>query len=323
MEKSWVYVTVFVTAVLSATLSLHQSQAQSQNLEQRIRSQYRLTRVGTNGVVVGQAGSVLVLQQDGLKAIPASYGPYWYSSFKNGRIKGSAIQHGGSVAISELRPLQVGEKVYLVNLEVNQAEIVFYVQSCGACDAATVDSNNAPYRARLSFQFDKGFQSTSDFKQVQTTIGQVFGIESVQSSKLPIPQGATSSVAIPSTTPVLKFPAIFVSTQAPMDQLQLNANYSFSLQEGGQAYHGAFVLNGNNLELTISESNTKTTATLQGNNLTDSSGQLWTLREQSQEHPPAEQFCKTRTSSKWQRLALTMGLSLPKSTAQNASLTPQ
>lgn len=192
MNKSWSLVAVIAALAFGGTLSPLQGQAPSQNLEQQIRSQYRLTHVGGNGVVVGEAGSVLIIQQDGLGAIPASYGPYWYSSFKGGRIRGSAIQHGGTVAISQKRPLQVGEKVYLLNLEINPAEIVFYVQSCGACDVSADNSNNIPFRARLAVQFDKGYQTTSDWKQIQNTLGQVFGLENAPGTSGPVPQGPMS-----------------------------------------------------------------------------------------------------------------------------------
>jgi hypothetical protein len=78
----------------------------------------------------------------------------------------------------------------------------------------------------------------------------------------------------------LRLPSTYVSAQTPADQLQLNADNSFSLQEGGQTYRGTFAANGNTLELSISETNTKNTVTIQGSNLTDSSGQTWVLREQ-------------------------------------------
>jgi hypothetical protein len=68
--------------IVGASLSSLQGQAPSPNVEQQLRSQYRLTRVGTNGTVVGEAGSVLVMQQDGLKAIPAQYGAYWHNTPK-------------------------------------------------------------------------------------------------------------------------------------------------------------------------------------------------------------------------------------------------
>jgi hypothetical protein len=92
------------------------------------------------------------------------------------------------------------------------------------------------------------------------------------------PAPAAASEATP--PPSLSLPATYVSAKTPTDQLQLNANNSFSLQEGGQAYHGTFSVDGSFLRLNISESG-PTTATLQGNNLTDSSGQTWVLRAPS------------------------------------------
>jgi hypothetical protein len=86
----------------------------------------------------------------------------------------------------------------------------------------------------------------------------------------------------------LNLPSAYASSQSPSDQLQLNADHSFTLQEGGQSYHGTFTVNANNVELTISESNTKSTATIQGNTLTDSSGQTWVFHVPSpQPVPPA------------------------------------
>jgi hypothetical protein len=60
----------------------------------------------------------------------------------------------------------------------------------------------------------------------------------------------------------------------------LNADNTLSLQETGQVYHGKFVVNGNLLEITL-DPDTKTTATVEGNKLTDTSGETWVLREQS------------------------------------------
>jgi hypothetical protein len=74
-------------------------------------------------------------------------------------------------------------------------------------------------------------------------------------------------------------PSTYVNAQTPTDQIQLNADNSFTLQEAGQSYQGTFVASGNTVELNIS-GGTKTTATIQGNDLTDSGGQKWVLREQ-------------------------------------------
>jgi hypothetical protein len=85
----------------------------------------------------------------------------------------------------------------------------------------------------------------------------------------------------------LKLPSTYVSAQSSMDKLQLNADSSFSLQEGGQPYHGTFVLSNNTIELNIRENSSKTTLSRQGDNLTDSSGQTWSYREQSAGTAPA------------------------------------
>lgn len=72
----------------------------------------------------------------------------------------------------------------------------------------------------------------------------------------------------------------YVNATTPADRLQLNADMSFSLQESGQTYHGTFSISGKTLELKIGETNSSTLATIQGAELTDSSGQKWVLREQ-------------------------------------------
>jgi hypothetical protein len=114
-------------------------------------------------------------------------------------------------------------------------------------------------------------------KDMLTTLGAI-GINASaprRESQQPPPAPAPAPVpAVP-----LKLPATYVSAQSPADQIQLNDDNTFSLQEAGQNYRGTFAANGNALEINLSDG-TKSTATIQGNNLTDSSGQTWVLREQ-------------------------------------------
>jgi hypothetical protein len=260
------------------------------------------------------------------------------------------------------RALQVGEKAYLTSIQVKSSDIVFSLQTCPA------DANEAPFRASLTFQFQKGYLDTMDFKQIQETISNVFAIDAdisaqgqtnsqpaamsleqvtgvyviphatanrlqlnsdgtfslveagrnhsgtftVEGDKLMmrtgnralpaailrgdtildpdgptwVKQGGAPAAVAPAGAP-LKLPSTYVGAQTPADQLHLNADNSFSLQEAGQSYRGTFVASGNTLELNISETNTKTTVTIQGSNLTDSSGQTWVLREQPPPVPGA------------------------------------
>jgi len=179
MNRSRSVIGILTAVILAAGLPRLHGQTPNPSIEQQLRSEYQTTRVGTNGTVVGQPGSVIEMQDDGLIAIPASFGAYWYNTLKKGgRIKANAIQHVGqgfSDAFNSKRPLQVGEKLYLTRLDVTPTEIVFEVQSCGACDLS-VDPNDPPYRGRLAFQFDKGYLVTADSKQVLETVGRVFGL---------------------------------------------------------------------------------------------------------------------------------------------------
>lgn len=77
----------------------------------------------------------------------------------------------------------------------------------------------------------------------------------------------------------LKLPSTYVSAQAPADRIQLNTDNSFSLQEAGQTYRGTFAVNGGTLELNVADTNTQTTATIQGDSLTDANGQTWVWRD--------------------------------------------
>jgi hypothetical protein len=168
------------------------------DLDQQLRAKYQVTNVRATGKVTGQVGTVLVVRAGGLIAIPASYGPYWYCALKKGgQIKSSAIQHGGSVGFEEKKAFQVGEKVYLTNIEIKPSEIGFLVQSCGACDPSTVDPNDLPYRARLAFQFDKSVLSTGDFKQIQEAIDEVFGIDTGLTTQSSGPAPPQSKIVAP------------------------------------------------------------------------------------------------------------------------------
>src|SRR4051794_1404007 len=88
-------VSVATLAILSATVLLSaQAPMPAPGVTLALRSQYRLTRVGINGMVIGQAGSVVLIQEDGLVAIPAAFGKYWYNTWKKeGRIKPNTLQH--------------------------------------------------------------------------------------------------------------------------------------------------------------------------------------------------------------------------------------
>ena len=286
MNRVGSVVEVVGMVILGASLPGLQGQAPSQSVEQQLRKQYVLTRVGTNGVVV-QAGTVLTVQEDGIKASPASYLVFWPNNYKKGggRVKQPMMTAKAGISKVDrgaIRFFQVGEKVYLSQMEIKDADVVFGIQSCGSCSPSGADPNDVPYRAEVSFQLGKGYLNTGTVKDIQETIGQVFAIDASTAThgpdQIPPPSERPTPVA-PPVAP-LKLPSTYAKVQTPADQLQLNANNTFSLQEAGQAYSGTFAATGSTLKLNIS-GGPETTATIQGSNLTDSSGQTWVLREQT------------------------------------------
>jgi hypothetical protein len=375
-------VSILLFTLASGTQPLLLGQTPGTSIESQLRTQYRPSSVGGNGVVV-RAGTVLLIQQDGVKANPASCQGYWPNSYKKGsRVKQPAILIGGGCfqnVLDQVRFLQVGEKAYLTAIEIKASDIVFDVQTIPA------DANDVPYRAAVTFKFQKGSLDSTNVQEIRETIGGVFGIDANSTtegaSALPSdrreepkpgqgsqqtslfglyvsvnPQevgeqlqlnpdgsfsvqsvhgansgrftvngdtlsltfyaprhvstynirgdtifygdrpafarsGATSEPPEPSVAP-LKLPSTCVSALAQADRLQMNGDHTFSLQEAGQSYGGSFAQNGRTLELTIADTNTKTTATIQGNRLTDSSGQTWVCGQQSEGAAPAGTLLK-------------------------------
>lgn len=245
-----------------------------QDIEQQLQDQYKVSQVATDGRVA-KVGTILTVQLEGIKAIPSSYEKYFANTMKDGRIKPNAIQHIGGGGggfhpryLDDARLFQVGEKLYLTSVFVNKdSEIIFTLQSCGACGAGAADPGNAPFRASLSFQFPKGYLASAHLSEVQSTISQVFGMD----------VGAEKAAMPPSQTP-LKLPATYTSSLTRTDRLQLNADHTLSLEQGGQRFEGSFTVNGSTLAISINP-DIKTTATIDGNALRDGAGQVWVLQQ--------------------------------------------
>jgi hypothetical protein len=174
-----------------------------------------------------------------------------------------------------------GTQVSLGDMKVFQKsnQVAFAVTQCinADCSAGVV-------KAQVNFEFAKGFMAGAAIEQIQEPIGHVFSVvrgpNAPAAASAPVGQLPAPPVLPPQTPQALNLPSVYVSAQTPSDQLQLNADNSFLLQEAGQTYSGAFAVNGNTVAITI-DANTKTQMTIQGNTLTDPSGQIWALREPS------------------------------------------
>jgi hypothetical protein len=201
------------------------------NLTQQIESAYATTVLDANGLKVTQPGCVLVIQKENIQACTSSKTPYrnvyedgqvaaeTKSKILNkiGRFPGIGGIGGGSgdtpSCTGKPRALMVGEKVYLVRLDVNdqkESGIVFGLQTCGSCDPNAVDPAHIPYRADIRVSFRKGYLAATDLQHIEQTVGEVLAFPENASSG----GNAQQSTPAPSTAPPAA-PASFAPIAPP------------------------------------------------------------------------------------------------------------
>jgi len=256
------------------------------SLQQKLESQFALTKVTAGGGDIAAAGAVLVLKQRGVWMYSTASPLPPLNTYKNGKISKSMMRDmaitmllKGNTGFLDLpkRMFAAGEKCWVIALGIEKDGIVFRLYSD--------PYDGVRYYSELKFPFDKRSVPAPD--QALATIAEVLSVQPADGSSAPEPV-ARGSVRGQGIAP-LSLPATYVSAQTPADQIQLRTDHTFSLQEGGQTFRGTFEANGSTLVLHIVENNTDTTVTVQGNKLTDGSGQVWVLQnaEQSGNHFPA------------------------------------
>jgi hypothetical protein len=174
--------TVFVALVIAAffapsLLADWQDQAPKGELINQLQALYPITVMEANGFKVVKAGTVFVVQKNGIQANLMKSGPF-LNTYEDGQVvagghgvRGKLSPGGIKGAFSPPRTLAAGEKVYLLNMLVRDDGIVMIVQTCGICDPAAVDPAHKPYSASIQFNFIKGFWAATDLKHVQVAIG--------------------------------------------------------------------------------------------------------------------------------------------------------
>jgi len=165
------------------------------------------------------------------------------------------------------RRFTASTQLWVTKIDVDKNGIVFHLYA--------TPENDSPYYGDLKFPFEKGSVPAPD--EALRMISEVLTVEQVGDAANRTQPAQTPSEKrwdTPSPVVPLRLPATYANAQTPADKLQLNADNTFFLQEGGQNYSGTFSGKGSAIELNIRDGPT-TTLTVQGNKLTDSSGQTW------------------------------------------------
>jgi hypothetical protein len=195
---------VLTGALLACLLAAPQNQdskAAKASLLQQLQSQFVLTKF--SGFELKQAGTVLLVQKDGIGAVPgsgvallsASFG----SNYKDGKIRRDLLSSLVANKTAGLRNLAVGEGVYLLRVQVTDTNVILDVQACGSCNPSSPEPN--PVRATVTFPFKKGNLENTPIEQIMATIGEVFTFANPgpPTQAPPQPPGPPNEAAPPAT----------------------------------------------------------------------------------------------------------------------------
>jgi len=205
-------------------------------------------------------GAVLELRQKGVSGVNPECAALLVSTYKqDGQLHAaSVLQKTAAAGFGCLfRAFPPGWKVnsQLVAALPRQGKVVFIVQECDACNGG----GSVSYRARVEFQFQKG---SLDATAVMNAVAQVFTVANPPASPPP-----------PVSVPALG--SVYVSSANSADRLQLSADHTFSLAEGGQAFSGTYTADGNKLTLHIVELQKDVDIVIDGATLLVNGEEVW------------------------------------------------
>jgi len=165
---------VLITGSLAASRPAGlMAQTAKSDLRQQLETAYVPVKLRKHQVT--QPGTVLIVEKEGIGAIPAppiALGTtYFGNNLKDGRIRHDRTSELIQGNTAGLRELQVGERVYLTKVEVKDGGVTLVVESCGACDPAVVEPN--PYLSGITFPFPKGYTETFSIDRIREAIAPV------------------------------------------------------------------------------------------------------------------------------------------------------
>lgn len=189
-----------VAAALAGVAPWLHAQDQKAEIQKKLASQFALTKITADGSDIVTAGSVLVLQKDGLvmfsiaTKVPPTY------TYKDGKLSmgfGATLatnmalgqaQQGANVSNVPQRKFVTGEKFWVVAFSVKDDGVIIKLYSDPYADVR--------YYGQLKFPFQKHFIPPAD--DVLKTIGEVLTVQ---------PGDNSSSVAAPQPPPPEPAPA--------------------------------------------------------------------------------------------------------------------
>jgi hypothetical protein len=173
MRRAWqlLFAATAITAILAPSIAHAQAAV---SLQDQLSAQYKTVKIGPDGEIAGDPGTLLVIQNSGLVAVPFQALALCPAKFKDNVLHLSVGFCAGMMQNVAGR-FGKGAKVYPLKVDVNvgKEKISFQVVGCKVCNHANVPF---PHKAEVEFEFAKGYLETASASQVEDVIGQVFTI---------------------------------------------------------------------------------------------------------------------------------------------------
>ena len=162
-------------SVVTAAMLISGAWAQAPvSLQEQLSAQYKVVKIGPDGEVAGDPGTLLEVQEGGIIAVP------WQALAKcPAKFQDNVLHLSTGFCANMMQNVsgyfRKGAKVYPLKIDVNpgKGKISFQVVGCKACN-----NSNLPFprKAEVVFEFPKGYLEKASASEVEDTIGHVFTI---------------------------------------------------------------------------------------------------------------------------------------------------
>jgi hypothetical protein len=175
MRRAWQL--LFAATAITATLSPRIAYAQAPvSLQEQLNAQYKTVKIGPDGEIAGDPGTLLAIQKNGIIAAPWNSVTLCPAKFQDHVLHlSTGICAGMMQSVPGSGHFKQGTKVYAGKVEVNlgKGKITFLIVGCKACYHS---DQPFPHKAEVVFEFPKGYLEKASASEVEDTIGQVFTV---------------------------------------------------------------------------------------------------------------------------------------------------
>ena len=177
MRRARHFTLILLAAAMLAVFSPGIAGAQAPvTLQEQLSAQYKTVKIGPDGEVAGDPGTLLAIQNSGLIAVPFQAVALCPAKFKDNMLHLSVGFCAGMMQ-NVSGHFGKGAKVYPLKIDVNvgKDKISFQVVGCKLCNHSNLPF---PHKAEVVFEFAKGYLEKASASEIEDIIGQVFTITS-------------------------------------------------------------------------------------------------------------------------------------------------